>query len=105
MSNNTNDFEERDCPDGGDCKSCPDDLCSWCGEAFAFCELNEHKTCSECFVEQQHEWECEAKAAAWEEWRRYGDDSALVAMGEMPSEYDLDPGVQYNDAGEPIGYM
>ena len=50
----------------------------------------------------------EDQAAQEAEWRAYGDDREMERgqAGQWGlSKYDLDPGVEYNDGGEPIGYM
>jgi len=55
-----------------------------------------------------YESECEDKEAAMFEEAAHGydfDDDHCVNPYTGESVYDFDPGVRYNDGGEPIGYM
>jgi hypothetical protein len=49
----------------------------------------------------------ESLHAARDEWYAHGDPD--LRPGEVDShgnsEYDYNPGVRYNDGGEPLGYM
>ncbi len=75
--------------------------CAHCGVSIhdePLLECGDHLLCHECKAES----DADSKAAAVFEYHAHGDTSGL---DDYPSEYDLDPGVRYNDGGEPIGFM
>ena len=76
------------------------EACERCGEDAPefLLETDFGTLCTDC----DYEICCELQDAARFEYHAHGDTSGLEGH---PSEYDLDPGVRYNDGGEPIGYM
>jgi hypothetical protein len=66
---------------------------------------DEQEYCSECGNELNENGDCQmcSQAAAAFEDAAHGYDDGYNPHTGM-SEYDLDPGIKYNDGGEPEGY-